>query len=339
MKLKRTLCMVTVGMLLVVCSTAGQDARTSSAKSSDQSGGMGTSAPTLGCFLRTSPMELRLIWGVPGATYVASPVSTTDSDADIAVASNATLSAVHNWLITDSGTVLTLSNCQPVQRVDLRLSASVDIGSSSSTGAVAAIYSLSAGALWVITGLPDIPVIADAYSGTDLPDSISAIAVSDESRVAAAARDGVYLLQRGAAPKLIYASTDVPSISFVNGSPNLAIADRAARQVIVVHDAAGTYSWQVIATANDNSNLPTLVRSFAPGTVVALAGSELLYADLARGSRFDIDVLPNADRIVPLSIPGVILVTASGRVARLVNLNEPNPHAYVMAVPADALPQ
>jgi hypothetical protein len=288
------------------------------------------SGPTLGCLLRTSPVDLRLIWGVPGATYVGAP------QAGMA-ASNAILSSAHDWVLIDNGGSVSaslLSDCAAARSTDLQISGGIDIGGSSPSGAIAAVYSRSANALSVIAGLPDIPAAAVVYSATELPDSISALAVSDASLVAVSTTSGVYVLHSGSAPALVYSSTDIPSLAFIRGSTDLAIADRAGRQVVLLRDVAGAASLQVIApTGDDDASRPAMVVSPGAGLLVALAGAELIFADTMRSSTARVTIMAGADCITTLPSPGVVMVMATGRPAQLVNFNESNPRAYVMAVP------
>lgn len=293
------------------------------------------SGPTLGCFLRTSPVDLRLIWGVPGATYVSSAQSfaipTTRNSA-----SNAIISSLHDWVLIDQGgevSASALSACQAVRTTDLHVSGGIDIGASSASGKLAAIYSHSTGVLSVVAGLSNAPEVTTVYSGGGLPLSVLALAISDSSVLAVSSHSGVYVLSAGSGPVLVYPSTDVPSLAFLPGSTDLAIADRAGTQIAILQDVTGARSLQVMATASGNMSPPSMIVSAGRGRVVALAGAELVSFDIARGTSARVAIMAGAERISALPTPGVVMVTATGRPAQIVNFNESNPRGYVVAIP------
>ena len=297
------------------------------AKPRDQ-GGPILSGPSLGCLLRTSPVELRQIWGVPGATYVSSAQA-----AD--VATNAVMSSAHDWLLIDRGnvSVLTLSGCVATRTTDLGISGGIDIGASSPSGTTAAVYSRAANAVTVITGFPDNPTASTVFRDTDLPGSITSIAASDSSTVVVSTSSGVYLLQSGSSPTQLFSSTDVPSMAFMNGSTDLAIADRADGQIVILHNVAGTVSPEIVATAGDDASRPVMLVTTGRGLIVGLAGGQLICTDTTKNSTTRVSIMANADRIATLLLPGVVMVTAPGQPAQLVNFNESNPSPYLMAMP------
>jgi hypothetical protein len=156
----------------------------------------------------------------------------------------------------------------------------------SPSGDAAVLYYAETARVQVLAGLPESPAVAWSLQLAGLSGSPAALAVSDGGGAVLVASAGepaaVWLAAQGVGQRLLYTAAGSPSVAFLVGSQDAAIADGGASVVVLVRDPAGQPQVTqiggqaegvshplAIAAAQDNSRI--FVANARPAGVVSLS--------------------------------------------------------------------
>jgi hypothetical protein len=121
----------------------------------------------------------------------------------------------------------------------------------SPSGHSAVLYSMAAGRLQLITGLPVAPRIVRDLDAGILPEPPKALAVSDDGgSIVVAITGGVYWLSAEGPAQFVLSVTDVASLAFIPNSGNALVADRRAGSVFLLRND-GSVTTRMLATGLD----------------------------------------------------------------------------------------
>jgi hypothetical protein len=156
----------------------------------------------------------------------------------------------------------------------------------SPSGNAAALYYAEPARVQVMAGLPESPSVSWSLDLSGLSGDPAALAVSDGGGAVLVASAGepasVWLASQGVGQRFLYTAAGSPSLAFLVGSLDAAIADGAAGAVVLVRDPAGEPQVTpiggqaegvshplAIAAAQDNSRI--FVANAQPAGVVSLS--------------------------------------------------------------------
>ncbi len=239
--------------------------------------------PVLG-FSVDQTAGIRPIMGLPGAATLGPPVISAEGLEGV------TLSPARDYalaLLARGRAVVLLKNLRSTAGA-----AVLDVAPGpariaiSPSGDAAVLYYAETARVEVLAGLPESPAVSWSLDLSGLSGVPAALAVSDGGRAVLAASAGapasVWLATQDLGQRFLYTVAGSPSLTFLVGSPDAAIADGAAGAVVLVHDPAGQpqvtriggqaegVSHPVaIAAAQDNSGI--FVANAQPAGVVRLS--------------------------------------------------------------------
>lgn len=134
--------------------------------------------PLLGCLTSPAPLELRCFQGVPGAAVISDPLPLPEGVTRIHLAPKAAYAFLER-----AGQPLGIGSLSSLESgsdaATETLLRSADLVAFSPSGHRAALLSMEAGQLQVISGLPDSPHIEQELSRSSLPESLTGLAIAD----------------------------------------------------------------------------------------------------------------------------------------------------------------
>jgi hypothetical protein len=156
----------------------------------------------------------------------------------------------------------------------------------SPSGDAAVLYYVETARIQVLAGLPESPAVSWSLDLSGLSGNPAALAVSDGGRAVLIAPAGeavsVWLATPDVGQRFLYTAAGAPSLAFLVGSLDAAIADGAAGAVVLVRDPAGQPQVtqiggqaegvsQPLAIAASQDNSKIFVANAQPAGVVSLS--------------------------------------------------------------------
>jgi hypothetical protein len=141
----------------------------------------------------------------------------------------------------------------------------VDLVALSPRGASAFLYDREARRMQLITGLPQSPSVVAEVDISKLPDSVGAMAVSDDAGaalffVSEGESGGVYSITAGGGLKWVGAAQEVSAIAFLTDLHDALIADGRASAVLLIRDVVGSADKTVLVAEQDGILNPVAVQ-------------------------------------------------------------------------------
>lgn len=233
--------------LLCLCAPAGlaQFSKTGLRRAADEPRLL--SAPMVGYSVQQSPLEVRAILGVPGATHYSDPFALP------AAADSVRIAPHHRWLlVVRSDGAAVAWKPETGQAAELvGVTSLPDLMAFGNSGSDAIFYWKAARRMAVYRGLPDAPALAGEANDVDWPSDLRKLALSEGGQLAAGftKRGQVLLLAVNgeAVRRLLFEDAPVAALAFrgatrsllslVNGGVSLSIVDEplqggAPRQLV-----------------------------------------------------------------------------------------------------------
>ncbi len=271
----------------------------------------GINGPVSGYVLDGRSHAIRPVNGIPGAAMLGAPAAIPFPVQAAAVAAGRDYALVAD----ESGKVMlarALGASSPAMTAIGDAIDGVTRMALSENGAAAVLYSAGSGRLQVVTGLPDDPRAGTAADASGLGAEATALAVDDTGKhvfAGTGAMDGgLYALSGGDLTR-VAAAHEVSAIALLNGGGDVAFANKATDEVVLVRGAAGAANVQVVGSASAGVNQPVGLQAADSGRQlwVANAGSSAaLVFNLAEPGAPGIVNLPGAptrcDRLNGISV-------------------------------------
>ena len=243
---------------------------------------MNLSGPILGLVFDDSKSGLRPIYGIPGASRLGNVwvlgreiqrawISSLQDYALVESKSDASLALVS----FGRGTILV--------RSIKGIAGTVGNITLSVKGSVAALYYPTARGVQFVSGLPDTPQVSSFIAFPGMPQSETAMAVSDDGEAVLLAtteqqHGALVLLARDGQSRVLTLLGKAPSISFFPGTHNALVADEQNNAVLLVQDVTGAAITSTLAGTQEGINRPVAVEASEDGrfTFVASANSHTI---------------------------------------------------------------
>jgi hypothetical protein len=239
---------------------------------------MSLSGPILGLVFDESKSGLRPIFGIPGASRLGN-VWVLGRDIQ-----RAWISPLQDYALAESksdGSIVMVSFgkgsivISPIKGV----ASGVGNISLSTKGGVAAIYHPRAGGLQFITGLPETPLASGLISFPALPQSASAMAVSDDGDAVLLATNeqksgSLVLLTRDSQTRVLTLLGKASAISFLSGTHNALVADEQNSAVLLIQDVTGAAIASTVAGASEGIARPVAVEASEDSRLAYIANAQ-----------------------------------------------------------------
>jgi len=239
---------------------------------------MSLSGPMLGLVFDESKQGLRPIFGIPGASRLGN-IWVMGREIQ-----RAWISPLQDYALAESksdGSIVLVSFgkgsilVRPMQGVPAGVS---NIGLSAK-GGVAAIYHPRAGGLQFITGLPNTPVVSSLLPFPALPQSATAMAVSDDAKAVLLATHetkggSIVLLTRDSQARVLTLLGKASAISFLPDTDNALAADELNSAVLLIHEVTGAAITSTLAGAGEGISRPVGVGVSGDGHLVFVANAQ-----------------------------------------------------------------
>lgn len=239
---------------------------------------MSLSGPILGLVFDESKRGLRPIFGIPGASRLGN-VWVIGRDIQ-----RAWISPLQDYALAESksdGSIVMVSFgkgsivVRPIQGV----ASGVGNISLSTKGGVAAIYHPRAGGLQFITGLPETPLASGLIPFPALPQSATAMAVSDDGDAVLLATNeqksgSLVLLTRDSQARVLTLLGRASAISFLSGTHNALVADEQNSAVLLIQDVTGAAITSTVAGASEGIARPVAVGASEDSRLAFVANAQ-----------------------------------------------------------------
>ncbi len=230
-------------------------------------------SPVLGHVFNSETGTLHRIDGIPGASSIGDALAL-----DFPIA-RAAISPSQDYAIVADGDgqswVVNLGVSPPTAVLLEGALAGAEGAMISPTGARAALFAPSSGAIQLLHDLAGVPATGETLS---LPAGVgawTAFAISDRGVVLAAAAQAnagaLYASDAGGDWSRIGALTSGSDLAFFAGSNDALVADRGANEVLMIRDVVARRQTSVIASAADDLHSPLGVGATSDGRYVAVA--------------------------------------------------------------------
>jgi hypothetical protein len=250
--------------------------------------------PILGYVFDQGSLGIRALPGIPGASYLGNPLPLGFT------AEFAEVSPSHQYALgVEAGTgrlfVIDLRPELPAAEPFPSAAPGADRIFFSPLGKAAALYHRESKQAEILTGFPDQPSREGNMDLAGLPGVLTALAVSDDGQLlAAAASQGSSRSESGA----LYAGSPgedlrpvgplgrAAALSFFNDSQDLLIADAGRSEVIRVRNIHAGAEWTVLASQQDGIRQPSAVaasRDNNTAFAADVAGRRVAWIPLAGG--------------------------------------------------------
>jgi hypothetical protein len=204
---------------------------------------VGVTGPIAGFVFDPRTHDLRPMFGVPGASYLGTPLAAGLDLASVSPDGTAALGV-------SGGRLLFISSLRSLVPASTGIEGAIgdiDRIAWSPDGALAAIYSSQSGQAQIVQNATRAPAPAAAIP---VAGTITALGLSVRGDLAAATEDGVYLLIAGAQPQLLASATRPVAIA-VRGS-DLFLADTGADRVLLIENFVTAPAVSIFAEGVDN---------------------------------------------------------------------------------------
>jgi hypothetical protein len=240
---------------------------------------MSLSGPILGLVFDESKSGLRPIFGIPGASRLGN-VWVIGRDIQ-----RAWISPLQDYALAESksdGSIVMVSfgKGSIVVRPIAGVASGVGNISLSSKGGVAAIYHPRAGGLQFITGLPETPLASGLIPFPALPQSGSAMAVSDDGDAVLLATNeqpksgSLVLLTRDSQARVLTLLGKASAISFLSGTHNALVADEQNSAVLLIQDVTGAAITSTVAGTSEGIARPVAVEASEDSRLAYVANAQ-----------------------------------------------------------------
>jgi hypothetical protein len=219
--------------------------------------------PVLGYVVDPTTLGVRPLPGIPGASYVGNtlPIGFTAKFVEI--------SPSHDYALgVEAGSgdlfVIDLRPEIPAAERLTTVNAGIDRIFHSPLGKAVALYYRQAKQVEILVGLPDEPSRQGRVDLVGMPGVLTALAVSDDGKVLAAASsqgDSGALFAAGPGQELRQAGPlgRASALSFLNDSQDLLVADIGRNEVVRIRNIQQGAEWTVLASRQDGLNQPAAV--------------------------------------------------------------------------------
>jgi hypothetical protein len=219
--------------------------------------------PVLGYVVDPTTLGVRPLPGIPGASYVGNtlPIGFTAKFVEV--------SPSHDYALgveAGSGNLFIIDLRPEIPAAERLTSVSdgVDRIFYSPLGNTVALYFREAKQVEILKGLPDEPSRQGRVDLKGMPGVLTAVAVSDDGQVLAAASsqgDSGALFVGGPGKELRQVGPlgTASALSFLNGSQDLLVADIGRNEVVLVRNIQQGAEWTVLASRQDGMNQPAAV--------------------------------------------------------------------------------
>jgi sugar lactone lactonase YvrE len=252
--------------------------------------------PLLGYVFDPASSGIRPLPGIPGASYVgnAMPIGFTSSLVEVSPSQNYALGV-------EAGTgylfVIDLRLGIPAAERLTAVNAGVDRIFFSPSGQAAALYDRQARQVEILTGLPETSANQGRIDLTGMPGMLTALAVSDDGKVLAAASSQA-TGSRSESGTLFVSSPGenlhpvgplgrASALSFLNDSQDLLVADIGRNEVVRVRNPRTGAEWTVLASRQDGLDQPVAVaasRDNSTAFAVSAADNKIAWIPLSGGA-------------------------------------------------------
>jgi hypothetical protein len=233
--------------------------------------------PLLGYVYDPASLGLRPLPGIPGASYVGTPLPLGFTPEFVEV------SPGHDYALgVEAGT-------RDVFEIDLRpatpaaerlafLSAGVDRIFFSPLGKAAALYYRQAKQVVIVTGLPDGSPSQGRVDLAAVSGMLTAVAISDDGKALAAAssegdRGALFVGAPGEDLRLVGPLGTAAALSFLNDSQDLLAADAGRSEVVRVRNIIAGAEWTILASRQDGLDQPVAVAASRDNTTAFAVSS------------------------------------------------------------------
>jgi len=209
------------------------------------------SGPVAGYVTDSSRTQLRTIFGVPGALRFSDPLVLPAGIRQIRLAPGQDFALVEN---TGSAPGVLALKAGAVDRLTPVPDAlpSADWAAFSPAAGSAILYSLAAGRLQVLSGLPDAPRVTLDLDATTLPEQPAIGAVSDDgSLVLVASATSLYRLSSGGSAQLVLSAAAISSLAVLRNGTDAVLTDPSTGSVELVRNAGSGSQARVLASGLD----------------------------------------------------------------------------------------
>ena len=231
--------------------------------------------PVLG-FSVDQTAGIRPILGLPGAATLGPPViSATGLD-------GVTLSPARDYalaLLARGREVVLVGNLRTTAGASV-----LDVAPGparlaiSPSGDAAVLYYAETARVQVLAGLPESPSVSWSLDLSGLSGSPAALAVSDGGGAVLVASAGepasVWLATQGVGQRFLYTAAGSPSLTFLVGSLDAAIADGAAGAVVLVRDPAGQPQVTQIGGQSEGVSHPLAIAAAQDNSRIFVANAQ-----------------------------------------------------------------
>ncbi len=239
--------------------------------------------PMLGYVFDASSLGIRPLPGIPGASYVGSPMPLDFTPSLVEVSPSRDFA-----LGVEAGSgalfVIDLRSGLPSSGRLTAVSAGANRIFYSPSGGSAALYYRRARQVEIVTGLPDHGASPGRIDLAGLPGMLTALAVSDDGKALAAAASQGSANSRSASGTLFVGSPgqdlhpvgplgNASALAFLPGTHDLLVADSGRGEVDLVRNATAGANWTVLASGRDGLGQPVAVAASSDNRTVFAVSS------------------------------------------------------------------
>jgi hypothetical protein len=225
---------------------------------------MNLSGPILGLIFDSSKSGLRPIYGIPGASRLGK-VWVLGREIQ-----RAWISSLQDYALVESksdGSLALVSFGKGAILIRSIKGVAGGVGniSLSTKGGVAALYYPTARRVQFVSGLPDTPQVSSFIAFPGIPQSETAMAVSDDGEAVLLAtteqHGALVLLTRDGQSRVLTLLGKASSISFFPGTHNALVADEQSNAVLLVQDVTGAAITSTLAGSREGIGRPVAVEA------------------------------------------------------------------------------
>jgi hypothetical protein len=267
-------------------------------------------APVLGFVVRSQPLELRAVLGVPGAARMSDPLALPEGVTALHLAPG------QGWAVALRAGARALA--WPIDREGaVELSAVVaapDLIAFSPSGKEAAFFWRDGGRLVIYGGLPENPRLLREAAELNWAADLQSLALADGGEwMAACASAGQLLLIAASdlAPVPLYSTETLAGAAFLARSTDLVVADSAAARVLLFERPTEQSAARVLLSAADGLESPDLLWGGAAGRLMvgSCRQGRIWTIDLVAGSARSLE--SPVEALQPLRLQGLMMVSSN----------------------------
>jgi hypothetical protein len=239
------------------------------------------SAPALGFVFDSASKKINPVMGIPGAALLGEALA-------LPPLASATIAPRQDYALVSTATgAVCVLNLKTLEIKDIPGAIPASRTFVSPTGSAAALYLADTGAVQILTGLPDAPVIEREFSFAGLGADLGALAVADDGRLILATftdQQTVMALGTGGTREVAVSGV-MSAIAFRPATHDALLTSIADDQVWLIRDVDGRAEYQMLASHNDGISEPVAADFSPDGTRALVANSQgtLVSVDLTGG--------------------------------------------------------